>query len=123
VDEFHFNSVEEVIKRWPDELWAAKGKPKLWVKVYKEDDMAVWRDIAYGGIKLRTLEGVSEGFGMAAVKDTVAISGRRTLEARVQTGLEDLEAIDTPHHDEISADEDTLSLKYSAALMDLNPED
>ena len=116
MDEFHFNSVDEVIKRWPDELLAAKGKPKLWVEVYKKGGMAIWRDVAYGGIKLRTSEGVSEGFGMASVKDIVAICGRRTLEVRVKKVPEVLEAINAPHHEEISSDEDTLNFECGADL-------
>jgi hypothetical protein len=123
MDEFHFNSVDEVIKRWPDELWAAKGKPKLWVEVHKEGDMSVWRDVAYGGIKLRTSEGVSEGYGMASVKDTLAISGRRTLEVTVKTVSEALDTNDTPRHKEISPDADTLNLECSAEFIGLTYED
>lgn len=86
LDEFHFNSVDDVLRRWPDEFWAAKGKPKLWVRVYQDDDVTVWRDVGYGEIKMVTPDGASEGRDIVTVNDFVAVCRRGTLEVRVRRG-------------------------------------
>jgi hypothetical protein len=86
LDEFHFNSIDDVLRRWPDEFWAAKGKPKLWVRVYQDEDVTVWRDVGYGDIKMVTPDGASEGRDVVTVNDFVAVCRRGTLEVRVRRG-------------------------------------
>ncbi len=72
--------MDEAFKRWPDEMWAAKGKPRLWVKLYDRDGVQVWRDIAYGYLKLKTPEGIQEGKDEVWANGIRAVFRRGTLE-------------------------------------------
>ena len=91
-DEFHFDSVDAVFKRWPPELWAAKGKPKLWVKLYGNDGISVWRDFGYGTIRLETPEGVNEGKETVSVKGTCAIFRHQKIDVYVKNPAADSKA-------------------------------
>jgi len=105
-DEFFFESVDSALKRFPDELWVAKGKPKLWVKLYDADGITVWRDLGYGLIRLRTSEGVAEGKEQVSVGRTFALCRDQKVEVYVRDP--DLS---------ISPEEDTLELDLEAELL------
>lgn len=66
-DELYFRSMDELFRRMDDRMWVAKGKPKLWVTVYDSNEVTVWVEVAYGGIKLRTPEGTNEGERTASI--------------------------------------------------------
>ncbi len=83
-DEFHFDSVDAIFKRFPPELWAAKGKPKLWVKLYGDDGISVWRDFGFGTIRLETPEGVNEGKERVSVRGTFAIFRNQKIDVYVK---------------------------------------
>lgn len=120
LDEFHFHCVDEVFKRWPDELWAAKGKPRLWVKVHDKGEVQAWRDVAYGGIKLRTPDGVSEGKNVASVNGTVAVCRRGTLEVYVTSAVHVPRVTQPEKMEEVSPEEDTLDLYIDAEVTVLD---
>jgi hypothetical protein len=111
LDELYFSSIEEVLKRWPDELWASKGKPRLWVRVYEEDEITVWRDVGYGGVKLKTPRGMNEGNDVVSVDDTIVLCHRGELEVRLKKVMEIPEVIYPLDTTEISPEEDTLDLQ------------
>jgi hypothetical protein len=123
IDEFYLNSMDEVLKRWPDELWVAKGKPKLWVKVYEKENVIVWRDVGYGGIKLKTPDGVDEGKDKVSVKGVVAILSGGTLQvdAKNRDVLRVTEIGET--EDGISLQEDTLDLNVEPEPIQKTPTD
>lgn len=110
LDELYFSSIDEVLKRWPDELWASKGKPRLWVRVYEEDEITVWRDVGYGGVKLKTAQGVNEGNDVVSVEDTIVLCHKGALEVRLKKVMEIPEVIYPSDTTEISPEEDTLDL-------------
>lgn len=83
-DEFFFENVDSALKRFPDELWVANGKPKLWVKLYDADGITVWRDLGYGLIRLMTPEGVAEGMEQVSVGDTFAVRRDQKVEVYVR---------------------------------------
>ncbi|MGQ9858368.1 MAG: hypothetical protein ACUVS3_06730 [Thermodesulfobacteriota bacterium] len=105
-DEFFFDNVDSALKRFPDELWVAKGKPKLWVKLYDSDGITVWRDLGYGLLKLRTPEGVAEGMGQVSVGGTLALLRDQRVEVYVRDSAQG-----------ISPEEDTLELDLEAELV------
>lgn len=105
-DEFFFDNVDSALKRFPDELWVAKGKPKLWVKLYDSDGITVWRDLGYGSLKLRTPEGAAEGMGQVSVGGTLALLREQRVEVYVRDSAQG-----------ISPEEDTLELDLEAELV------
>lgn len=82
-DEFYFNSFDQVIKRWNDRMWIAKGKPRLWVKIYEREGITIWRDVGHGGIKLRTPEGEAEGKEEASMGNVIASYRNGNVELRL----------------------------------------
>ena len=36
--ELYYETVDAVLKYWSEEVWASKGRPRLWVKVYDQED-------------------------------------------------------------------------------------
>lgn len=105
-DEFFFESVDSALKRFPDELWVAKGKPKLWVKLHDADGITVWRDLGYGLIRLRTPEGVAEGRQQVSVGRTFALCREQKVEVYVRDAAQS-----------ISPEEDTLELDLEAEVL------
>lgn len=105
-DEFFFESVDSALKRFPDELWVAKGKPKLWVKLHDADGITVWRDLGYGLIRLKTPEGVAEGREQVSVGHTFVLCRDQRVEVYVR---------DTAKP--ISPEEDTLELDLEAEVL------
>jgi hypothetical protein len=98
-DEYFFDSAEAALRRFPDELWVAKGKPKLWVKLYEAHGISVWRDLAYGLLRLQTKEGVAEGTSQVTLGKVSVVKTGQTVE--VYAPKEELE---------VSPEEDTLEL-------------
>ncbi len=82
-DEFYFNSFDQVIKRWNDRMWIAKGKPRLWVRIYDKEGITIWRDVGHGGIKLRTPDGEAEGKEEVSVGNVTAFYRNGTVELRL----------------------------------------
>lgn len=105
-DEFFFESVDSALKRFPDELWVAKGKPKLWVKLHDADGITVWRDLGYGLIRLKTPEGVAEGKEQVSVGHTFALCREQKVEVYVRDPAQ-----------AISPEEDTLELDLEAEVL------
>jgi hypothetical protein len=105
-DEFFFDNVDSALKRFPDELWVAKGKPKLWVKLHDADGITVWRDLGYGLIRLRTPDGVAEGREQVSVGSTFAICRDQKVEVYVRDAAQG-----------ISPEEDTLELDLEAEVV------
>lgn len=99
-DEYFFDSAEAALRRFPDELWVAKGKPKLWVKLYESHGISVWRDLAYGLLRLQTKEGVAEGTSQVTLGKVSVVKTGQTVE--VYAPKEEFE---------ISPEEDTLELE------------
>jgi hypothetical protein len=80
----------------------AKGKPRLWVKMYENGSIVVWRDLGYGDIRLKTPEGVAEGKETVSVKGTLVVCRDQKIELYMKDALE------------ISPEEDTLELDLEA---------
>jgi hypothetical protein len=81
-DEFYFSSFDQVIKRWNDRMWIAKGRPRLWVRIYDKEGITIWRDVGHGGIKLKTPDGEVEGKEEASVGNVIASYRNGTVELR-----------------------------------------
>ncbi len=81
-DEFYFKSLDQVIRRWNDEMWKAKGKPKLWVEIYNREGITVWRDVGHGNVRLSTPEGVNEGKDQASVGNIAAVYSNGAVEIK-----------------------------------------
>ncbi|MEJ5375461.1 MAG: hypothetical protein WHX93_02650 [bacterium] len=105
-DEFFFDNVDSALKRFPDELWVAKGKPKLWVKLHDADGITVWRDLGYGLLRLKTPDGVAEGKGQVSVGHTFALCRDQRVEVYVRDAAKP-----------ISPEEDTLELDLEAEVV------
>lgn len=99
-DEYFFDTAEAALRRFPDELWVAKGKPKLWVKIYEAQGITVWRDLAYGLLRLRTKEGTSVGKMQVSVGKVSVLWKERGVEVYMN-----------PAELELAPDEDTLELE------------
>ena len=110
-DEFFFDSSDAALKRFPDQLWVAKGKPKLWVKLYENDGITVWRDLGYGLLRLRTPQGVGEGKENVSVGGTFVTCRDQKIEVYVKG------------EQEISPEEDTLELDLEAEFVLPDTED
>jgi hypothetical protein len=115
-DEFYLESADAVVHRWPLELWIAKGRPKLWVKLYENEGITLWRDYGFGRIKLKTPEGIDEGEEIASVNSTLAVWRNRRLELYVgeskhRTQINDLLRLERDDED------DTLQLELEAELV------
>ncbi len=82
VDELHFKSMDDMIKRIDDRMWVAKGKPRMWATVYDHEGVTVWIEAAYGGIKLQTPNGVSQGQTQAALDGITATHRRGQVELK-----------------------------------------
>jgi hypothetical protein len=104
-DEFFFDSIDAALKRFPDRLWVAKGKPKLWVKMYENDGVTVWRDVGYGLLRLKTPEGVNEGKENVSVGGTFVTCREQKIEVYVRDAKE------------FSPEEDTLELDLEAEFL------
>lgn len=104
-EEYFFDSAEAALRRFPDELWVAKGKPKLWVKLYEAKGITVWRDLAYGLLRLQTKEGVAEGAKQVTLGKVSVIKTGQTVEVYAPREKE-----------EISPEEDTLELGLEEEL-------
>ncbi len=85
LDEFHFRSMTEMTRRFDARMWVARGKPKLWVKVYDKDKVTVWREVAYGGLRLHTPDGVAEGGAEVRVGEVAARYTPGRLELKLKT--------------------------------------
>gem|GEM_PF-1805454 len=116
-DEFYFDSVDAALRRFPDQLWLAKGKPRLWVRLYENEGVTVWRDLGFGLIRLVTPEGVSEGKDMVAVKGVYAVCRDRKIEVYMEEAATKAASDHTGSGEWISPTEDTLELEVEAEVV------
>jgi len=54
--------------------WLELGEPVTWYKVYQQDYITIWDDRAFGSIRLRVGEKISEHYDFVAV-DNIAVFG------------------------------------------------
>ncbi len=116
-DEFYFESVDAALRRFPDQLWVAKGKPKLWVRLYENEGVTVWRDLGFGLIRLVTPEGVGEGRDMVSVKGVYAVCRDRKIEVYMEESATRSASGDVGTEGGISPTEDTLELEVEAEVI------
>jgi hypothetical protein len=123
LDEFYFDSYDEALKRWPDEVWAAKGKPRLWVKMYDREGIMVWRDVAYGLIRLKTSEGTDEGPDTVTVNNVTAILRKGKLEVNLSKAeADEVFQVDyLSRTEQISPEEDTVRIDVRIAVDENKP--
>ena len=67
--ELYFEDGQEILSI---EDWEKKGKPKMWFKMYDKGGIRIFKDKAYGAIKLITPCGEDHGKDMAIVENIVA---------------------------------------------------
>ena len=73
-------------RRFDMRMWVARGKPKLWVRIYGKDKVTVWSEAAYGGLRLHTPEGVAEGGAEVSVGGVAARYTPGRLELKLNDG-------------------------------------
>jgi hypothetical protein len=127
-DEFYFKSLDQVIRRWNDEMWRAKGKPKLWVEIYNREGITVWRDVGHGWVRLSTPEGVNEGKDQASVGNIAAVYANGAVEIRKSRPRSIYETLDLTEEVVMEASKPRRSrteeiLVRRIALTRVNPEE
>lgn len=115
-DEFYFESADAALRRFPDQLWVAKGKPRLWVRLYENEGITVWRDLGFGLIRLVTPDGVGEGREMVSVKGVYAVCRDRKIEVYMEEAAT-RSAPGVGADEGISPTEDTLELEVEAEVI------
>ncbi len=116
-DEFYFESVDAALRRFPDQLWVAKGKPRLWVRLYENEGITVWRDLGFGLIRLVTPDGVGEGRDMVSVKGVYAVCRERRIEVYMEEAATRSASGGAREDQGISPTEDTLELEVEAEVI------
>jgi len=56
------------------EVWEKMGRPKMFVQEYKSNNITIWSEQSYGGIRLQVGEEIAEGKDIVGIGDYIVFS-------------------------------------------------